>query len=91
MGEVAAPLSVSAPAMSKHLRVLEEAGLVRRHLDGRVHRLQLVAEPMRGAAGWIAEYVEFWSQQLDALSRFLEEDSRKKPDAKKKRPAHKEE
>jgi DNA-binding transcriptional ArsR family regulator len=72
VGEVSAPFAVSAPAMSKHLRVLEEAGLVRRKLEGRVHRLHLVAEPMRGAAGWMAGYAEFWSQQLDALGKFLQ-------------------
>lgn len=85
VGEVAAPFDISLPAMSKHIRVLETAGLIRRHLDGRTHRLQLVAEPMRGAAGWIAEYAEFWSQQLDALGRFFEDESRPKPKGKKKR------
>lgn len=83
VGEVAAPFAISLPAMSKHIRVLEDAGLIRRRLDGRIHRLQLVAEPMRGAAGWINEYAEFWSQQLDALGRFLEQD-RKRPPGKKK-------
>ncbi len=73
VGELGAPFKVSPPAISKHLRVLEEAGLVRRRLDGRVHRLHLVAEPMRGAAGWIAEYARFWSRQFDALAKFLEE------------------
>jgi DNA-binding transcriptional ArsR family regulator len=81
VGEVAAPFDISLPAMSKHIRVLEDAGLIRRQLDGRIHRLQLVAEPMRGAAGWINEYAEFWSQQLEALGRFLEED-RKQPAGK---------
>lgn len=83
VGEVAAPFAISLPAMSKHIRVLEDAGLIRRQLDGRIHRLQLVAGPMRGAAGWINDYAEFWSHQLDALGRFLEED-RKKPTGKKK-------
>lgn len=84
VGEVAAPFAISPPAMSKHIRVLEDAGLLRRRLDGRIHRLQLVAEPMRGAAGWIAEYAEFWSHQLDALGRFFEEESPKKPEGKRK-------
>jgi hypothetical protein len=52
--------------------------------------LQLVAAPMRGAAGWIAEYAEFWSQQLDALGRFFEEESRNKPEGKKKRTSKEE-
>ena len=86
VGELSAPFSISPPAMSKHLRVLEEAGLVKRHLDGRVHRLQLVAAPMRSAAGWIAEYAEFWSQQFESLARFLEEPATKPP-RKPRRPA----
>ncbi len=72
VGELAAPFKVSPPAISKHLRVLEGAGLVRRSLHGRMHRLQLVAEPMRGAASWIAEYAAFWSRQFDALEQFLQ-------------------
>jgi len=77
VGELAAPFRISPPAISRHLRVLEGAGLVRRRLDGRVHRLQLVAEPMRGAAGWIAEYASFWSRQFDVLEKFLETATRK--------------
>jgi DNA-binding transcriptional ArsR family regulator len=86
VGELAAPFAISPPAMSKHLRVLEEAGLVKRHLDGRLHRLQLIAAPMRSAAGWIAEYAGFWSQQFDSLARFLDEPA-PKPPRKPKRPA----
>ncbi len=86
MGELAAPFDISPPAMSKHLRVLEDAGLIKRHLDGRVHRLHLVAGPMRGAAGWIAEYAEFWSQQFDALNKFLGDTAPKRESKKKPRP-----
>lgn len=91
VGEVAAPFRVSLPALSRHIRVLENAGLVRRRLDGRVHRLRLVAEPLRGAVGWMAEYAEFWNQQLDALDRFLEADNVAKRERKRKRTADKEE
>ncbi len=91
VGEVAAPFDISLPAMSKHIRVLETVGLVRRQLDGRTHRLQLAADPMRGAAAWIAEYAEFWNQQFDALGRFLEEDARRAPKGKKSRRKHREE
>jgi len=72
VGEVAAPFPVSLPALSRHIRILERVGLVERRLDGRAHRLRLVAAPLRGAAGWMAEYAAFWSQQLDALARFFE-------------------
>jgi DNA-binding transcriptional ArsR family regulator len=73
VSELAAPYDISLPAVSKHLRVLEGAGLVARHKDGRVHRCRLVAEPMKGAAEWIEPYKKFWEQQFDALARYLEE------------------
>ena len=75
--ELAAPYEMSLPAVSKHLRVLESAGLVQRRKDGRVYRCQLIAEPMKNAAEWIAHYRLFWEQQLDALARYLEESEKK--------------
>jgi DNA-binding transcriptional ArsR family regulator len=62
---------MSLPAVSKHLRVLEKAGLVRRHRDGRVHRLKLQAAPMQAAAQWIGEYRRFWEESLDRLDEYL--------------------
>ena len=75
VGELAEPFEVSRPAISKHLRVLERAGLVQRERDGRVSRCELDAAPMRAAADWVAQYREFWENQLDSLARYLEEDS----------------
>ena len=63
---------MSMPAVSKHLRVLERAGLVQRARDGRVSRCELDAEPMRDAAEWIGRYREFWGERLDSLTRYLE-------------------
>ena len=77
VSELAAPYKMSLPAVSKHLRVLEDAGLVTRHKDGRVHRCRLVAEPMKDAAEWIERYRQFWEHQFDALADYLEEESRK--------------
>lgn len=74
VGELAKPFAVSRPAISKHLRVLERAGLVRRTKDGRISRCALDAVPMRDAAAWVQHYRTFWEQQLDALSRYLEAD-----------------
>lgn len=71
VGELAAPFRISLPAMTRHLHVLEDAGLVARQVDGRVHRLHLLADPMKDAAQWIATYARFWSEQFDALDRFL--------------------
>jgi len=69
--ELAEPFPMSLPAISKHLRVLESAGLLRREIDGRVHRCRLAAEPMKDAAAWIAQYRAFWETQFDALEKYL--------------------
>jgi DNA-binding transcriptional ArsR family regulator len=82
VSELAAPYKMSLPAVSKHLRVLEGAGLVTRHKDGRVHRCRLVAEPMKDAAEWIERYRQFWEHQFDALADYLEEESRKEEASK---------
>lgn len=76
--DIAKPFAVSLPAISKHLRVLENAGLIQRHRDGRVHRLQLQAKPMRDAAAWIERYREFWAEQFVSLSHYLEKQQEKK-------------
>jgi DNA-binding transcriptional ArsR family regulator len=73
VSDLAAPYQMSLPAVSKHLRVLQNAGLVSRQKDGRVHRCRLRAEPMKDAAAWIAHYRQFWEAQLDSLARYLEE------------------
>jgi DNA-binding transcriptional ArsR family regulator len=72
VGELARPFSISRPAISKHLRVLERAGLVRRTRDGRISRCGLDAAPLKDAADWVERYREFWKAQLDALSGYLE-------------------
>ncbi len=77
VGELAEPFEVSRPAISKHLRVLERAGLVRRTRDGRVSRCELDAEPMRKASEWVERYRKFWGGQLDSLARYLEQDNHK--------------
>lgn len=72
VGELARPFRVSRPAISKHLRVLERAGLVQRERDGRISRCELDAEPMRDASEWVERYRAFWEERLDSLSRYLE-------------------
>jgi DNA-binding transcriptional ArsR family regulator len=72
VGELAEPFAVSLPAISKHLTVLEKAGLVARTKEGRVRHCRLIEEPMREAVEWIASYGTFWEGQLDSLGRFLE-------------------
>ncbi len=73
VGELARPFRVSRPAISKHLRVLERAGLVRRRRQGRVSRCALDAAAMREAAEWVERYRAFWTGQLDALARYVEQ------------------
>ena len=71
--EVAARFPISLPAISRHVRVLEGAGLLVRRRQGRFHHLHLNAEPLMGAAGWLSVYTDFWEQQIDSLEKFLAE------------------
>jgi DNA-binding transcriptional ArsR family regulator len=64
---------MSLPAVSKHLRVLEKAGLLRRRRYGRVHEMQLDARPLKQAAQWVEVYRKFWEGSLDRLANYLEE------------------
>jgi DNA-binding transcriptional ArsR family regulator len=70
--DLARPHAMSLPAVSKHLRVLEKAGLLRRRRYGRVHEMQLDAGPLRKAAQWVEEYRKFWEGSLDRLAEYLE-------------------
>ena len=70
--DLARPHAMSLPAVSKHLRVLEKAGLLRRRRYGRVHQLNLEAKPMQQAVRWIEEYRKFWEGSLDRLAAYLE-------------------
>lgn len=72
VGELARPLPISRPAVSKHLRVLESAGLVRRLPDGRMSRCVLDATPLRAAWDWVSEYRQLWEHQLQSLADYLE-------------------
>jgi DNA-binding transcriptional ArsR family regulator len=72
--ELGQPFSVSAPAITKHLRVLETAGLIVRRKSGRVNYCRLRTVPLIEAAGWIEEQREFWERQFDALDRYLSEE-----------------
>lgn len=70
-GELGAPLAISQPAVSKHIRMLERAGLLARTVDGRTHRLRLVASPLRQAESWINRHRRFWNHSLDTLEHTL--------------------
>jgi DNA-binding transcriptional ArsR family regulator len=73
--DIAQRFPVSLNAVSKHLKVLEGAGLVRRRRAGREHHLELRPAPLREIARWTSHYQRFWNQKLEALGAFLEEES----------------
>jgi DNA-binding transcriptional ArsR family regulator len=71
VSELAHPHNMSLPAVMKHLRILEQAGLVSQHKVGRVRHCRLTAQTMKQAADWISQYRVFWESQFDALDRYL--------------------
>ena len=77
--ELAEPFAMTLPAVSKHLRVLERAGLLRRERDGWYHHCRLETRPLEGAVAFLAKYQPFWEGTLEALARHAEARS----DAKK--------
>ncbi len=70
--ELAEPFDMSMPAVSKHLRVLERAGLITRGREAQWRPCKLKAEPLRDAAGWIDNYRQFWEQSFDRLDAYLQ-------------------
>src|SRR5688572_9727870 len=75
ISEIAGSFAMTLPAVSKHVRVLERAGLAVIRRDGRVRRCQLVAAPLRDAAGWIDRYRRFWDASFDRLAEYLTDTS----------------
>lgn len=75
VSELGAPFAVSAPAISRHLGVLERCGLIARWKNGRVHYCRLLAEPLTMAETWIEHHRAFWERQLDALADYLDKDT----------------
>jgi len=73
VSEIAEPFEMSQPAVSKHLRVLERAGLIERDIDKQRRPARLKAEPMAAAVRWLEEFKQFWSSSLDQLDDLLEE------------------
>lgn len=80
VGDVAAPFPMSLPAVSKHLKVLERAGLIARDRHGRVHTLHLDPEPMDDAQAWLRRTRAFWEARFDALARYLDDTDETKKD-----------
>ena len=84
VSELAAPHGMSLPGFLKHLKVLEQAGLIEREKEGRVVSCELSAAPMQAAAAWMSRYEKFWTDKLDALARYLYQQEELQP--RKSRP-----
>lgn len=79
VGEIAAGFPISKPAISKHVRILEESGLLAREIEGRIHRCRLEPKAMRSAATWFDRQERFWNAAFDNLDRYLESPSAEDP------------
>ena len=75
--ELAAPFTISLPAVSKHLKILERARLIQRKIIGRTHIFSLDAKSLNHAAAWLAGHQRFWEQNLHKLDRYLKEEKRR--------------
>jgi DNA-binding transcriptional ArsR family regulator len=84
VGQLAEPFAISLAAASKHIKVLENAGLIRREVRGRTHLCRLDPGPLATAQEWLNFYERFWTGHLDVLDRLLRED-----DARQTKPAKK--
>jgi DNA-binding transcriptional ArsR family regulator len=90
--ELAEPFEMSLPAVSKHLRVLERAGLIARGREAQWRPCKLKPEPLKQAAGWLEEYRQFWEQSFDRLDAYLQKlQSEQKKGARKRSPSGKKE
>jgi DNA-binding transcriptional ArsR family regulator len=79
IGELAAPFEISLAGASKHIQVLERAGLIQREVQGRVHTCRLDARPLHAGAEWLRHYERFWNQKFDVLEAILKaEDAAKR-------------
>ena len=77
IGELAQPFDMSFAGASKHVKVLEDAGLVTRRKEGRTHVITLEAGPLAEAERWLRQWEKFWSARLDRLQALIERDNRK--------------
>ena len=84
VGELAAPFDMSLPAVSRHLKVLTDAGLIERSAEAQWRRCSLRGEGFRAAADWIEFYRRFWEQSFDRLDAFLKETAPKKPGVRRR-------
>jgi DNA-binding transcriptional ArsR family regulator len=84
VGQLAEPFAMSLAAASKHIKALENAGLIRREVRGRTHLCRLAPGPLASAHQWLGFYERFWTDRLDVLDRLLREDDARKSFAAQK-------
>jgi DNA-binding transcriptional ArsR family regulator len=82
VGELAAPFAISLPAVSRHLKVLEHAGLIARGREAQWRPCRLEPEPLRAVAGWLESYRQFWEASLDRLDAYLTDLQKGNPDGR---------
>lgn len=85
VGELAEPFDMSLPAISKHLKVLERAGLIARGRDAQRRPCRLAAGPLHEVSDWVATYRRFWEQRLDRLEDYLNEAQAPSPASRKRK------
>jgi DNA-binding transcriptional ArsR family regulator len=79
VGELAQPFAISLAAASKHIKALENAGLIQREVLGRTHVCRLNSKPLANAHEWLSFYQQFWTERLDALEQLLRKEDSSKP------------
>jgi DNA-binding transcriptional ArsR family regulator len=83
VGELAEPFAITLAGASKHIKVLENAGLIRREVRGRTHVCRLEPGPLASADQWLRDYERFWTGRLDALDQLLRDDDARKAQSRK--------
>ena len=73
VADLSQPFAMTKPAITKHIKVLEKAGLLSRTIEGRVHRCRIKPEPLKAVSKWVSFYEQFWNKKLDALDHYLRE------------------
>jgi DNA-binding transcriptional ArsR family regulator len=84
VGQLAEPFTISLAAASKHIKVLESAGLIRREVRGRTHLCRLDPGPLASAHQWLSFYERFWTERLDVLERLLRNEDERQSSTPKK-------
>ncbi len=87
VGQLAEPFHISLPAISKHLKILEQSGLILRRKEGRVQKCELRGEAFKEASEWVEKYRIFWESQFDELGKYL--DSQKEEELQKNKKLQK--